>query len=314
VKPIEVSAPSNIALIKYMGKTAESGNLPANASLSYTLEHLRSFVTIEPGGRQDEWKPLQGFDELKLSEVGLRKFLSHFALLKNEWKIPGNYVIRSANNFPADAGLASSASSFAALTLAAAALAREVHGEIRSPEDLSRWSRRGSGSSCRSFFTPWALWKSDGAEAIEELDLKLEHAVILVEESRKEVSSSEAHRRVTSSSLFAGRVERAEKRLMELTNSLKAGMWKEACELCWAEFWDMHALFETSRPQFGYMQPGTLAALNKMRSIWSEEGDGPMVTMDAGANVHVLLRPDQTARADKWLHGFKTKTSWAQRA
>ena len=61
MKRIEASAPSNIALIKYMGKTSESGNWPTNASLSYTLEHLRSFVVLEPeGGEQDQWKPLAG--------------------------------------------------------------------------------------------------------------------------------------------------------------------------------------------------------------------------------------------------------------
>lgn len=313
MKRIEASAPSNIALIKYMGKTSESGNWPTNASLSYTLEHLRSFVVLEPVGKhdgeQDVWKPLEGFEEIKLNEVGLRKFLAHFQLLKQEWKIPGHYVIKSANNFPSDCGLASSASSFAALTLAAANLAREIHGEIKGPEELSRWSRRGSGSSCRSFFSPWALWRSEGAESVD-LDLKLEHAVILVEEARKDVSSSEAHKRVTSSTLFEGRVERAEKRLKELTNSLKAGMWKEAYELCWTEFWDMHALFETSRPQFGYMQPGTLAALNRLREVWNKEGDGPLVTMDAGANVHILLRADQVGASAKWLEGFKTRTSW----
>src|SRR5262245_57856701 len=116
---VEASAPSNIALIKYMGKEPGSGNRPANASLSYTLEHLRSFVVIEPADK-NEWRPLPGFEPLQLSETGLKKFLGHLERLKAHWKIPGHHRVLSANNFPADCGLASSASSFAALTLAVA--------------------------------------------------------------------------------------------------------------------------------------------------------------------------------------------------
>src|SRR5690349_16799169 len=96
---VEASAPSNIALIKYMGKTATSGNLSTNASLSYTLEHLRSFVTIEEAN-EETWAPLSGLFELNLSLTGQAKFLAHFKRLKAEWKIPGNYLLRSANNFP----------------------------------------------------------------------------------------------------------------------------------------------------------------------------------------------------------------------
>jgi diphosphomevalonate decarboxylase len=69
---VEASAPSNIALIKYMGKTLATGNIPTNASLSYTLEHLRSFVTLESAGA-DSWQPLAGLPELKLSQAGQDK-------------------------------------------------------------------------------------------------------------------------------------------------------------------------------------------------------------------------------------------------
>lgn len=307
---IEASAPSNIALIKYMGKTSQASNLPSNASLSYTLEHLRSFVVIEPGGQQDEWKPLEGFKEIKLSETGLNKFLRHFDRLKTQWKISGNYIIRSANNFPSDCGLASSASSFAALTLATARLAERMHPDQKlSLSELSKRSRGGSGSSCRSFYSPWALWRGEGAEPTE-IELHLDHAVIIVEDSVKPVSSSQAHQRVATSALFKGRTERAEARLSQLTEDLKNNRWREAYEICWAEFWDMHALFETSTPHFGYMQPKTLEVLSHLRGIWEKESDGPIVTLDAGANVHILIRPEQRAKADQWLKNYKSLSSW----
>lgn len=305
---IEVSAPSNIALIKYMGKTASSGNLPTNASLSYTLEHLRSFVTIEEA-QTDDWQPLAGLPELKLSQHGREKFLNHFKKLKVHWEISGNYLLRSANNFASDCGLASSASSFAALTLATYELALRSGKKAESVADLSRLSRQGSGSSCRSFFSPWAIWRGEGAEAVA-LNVQLEHAVILAGEEKKAVSSSEAHQRVASSLLFEGRAERAEKRLQALLSSLQAGTWRESFELCWSEFWDMHALFESSLPSFGYMNNETMRILNYLRTIWEKMGDGPLVTMDAGANVHLLFRSEQTARAETWLKDFKHLQSW----
>lgn len=306
---IEVSAPSNIALIKYMGKTSTSGNLPSNASFSYTLEHLRSHVVIEEA-KNDQWAPLAGYMPIELSDLGRSKFMNHFSKLKTAWEIQGNFRLLSANDFPSDCGLASSASSFAALTLAAYELARAQRSEFKlSSRELSKWSRQGSGSSCRSFFSPWAVWQDDGAEELA-LDLKLDHAVVIVEGAVKAVSSSQAHVRVPSSLLFEGRTERADQRMQRLISALKTSQWAEAFELCWAEFWDMHALFETSQPSFGYMQPTSLLVLQKLKNIWRETGDGPLVTMDAGPNIHLLLRADQRAAADQWLDGFKIIKSW----
>ena len=142
------------------------------------------------------------------------------------------------------------------------------------------------------------------------LDLKLAHACVIVEDAVKTVSSSEAHVRVTTSALYRGRPERATERLETLTHALRVGDWHQAYEICWAEFWDMHALFETSRPSFGYMTAETFRVLARMREAWTREGDGPLVTMDAGPNVHLLLRPDQIARAEAWLDGFTTLRSW----
>jgi len=124
------------------------------------------------------------------------------------------------------------------------------------------------------------------------------HQVIVVNGEAKTVSSSEAHRRVVSSALFRGRVERAEERMTALISALETNRWSDAFEIAWAEFWDMHALFETSRPAFGYMTSGSMDVLTFVRDeFWEREGDGPLVTMDAGPNVHLLFRPDAAGRA-----------------
>lgn len=294
---VKTLAPSNIALIKYMGKTSSTGNVPTNASLSFTLDHLVSWVEIEysPGADQWKWEPLPETKPFEMSDKGRTKFIGFAQRLADQFRLPGQYLVRSGNSFPAACGIASSASSFAALTKAMCQLQQQVNGASVPLSEQSRLSRLGSGSSCRSLFGPWAIWKTDGAEPLELPISNLLHDVIIVDESEKQVSSSEAHLRVSSSLLFEGRPARAERRLRELLESLRLQDWRRSCSLVWEEFWDMHALFETSRPAFGYISERSVAVLNMTRRLWSQKKDGPMVTMDAGPNVHLLWRPDQTA-------------------
>lgn len=303
---IEATAPSNIALIKYMGKIAGTGNKPTNGSLSYTLPNLLTAVEIEKiEGRQDRWAPISktGFAAPELSEKGRAKFLTHFAALKDAFGGSGAYEIRSGNNFPSDCGLASSASSFAALTLGAA----KTFGSKADASELSKWSRKGSGSSCRSLFGPWALWRSEGAEPIDLGYPDLLHAAVIIHAGVKSVSSSDAHVRVTTSPKFAGRPERAEKRLTELTTALKEKNWKESYRLTWDEFNDMHELFETSGEPFKYRDKNSQNVVEACKHIWNHKDDGPLVTMDAGPNVHLLFRQDQRELADKMVNHFREK-------
>lgn len=318
MQSVIASAPSNIALIKYMGKTQTQGNLPTNASLSYTLDHLRTSVKLSPHiGSTDVWSALEGdeFEPMRLSDKGQARFLAHLQFLKKQWGIEQNFLVESANNFPSDCGLASSASSFAALTLAAAQMFQQIKPQVWGEDlrTLSGFSRQGSGSSCRSLYTPWALWAAEYAEPIELPYKKFIHQVIIVEASKKEVSSSEAHKLVAQSSLFPGRIERAERRLKELTHSLRAQEWQKSFDIVWAEFWDMHALFATCAPPFMYMTSGSQKVLEEILQFWKTHGDGPLVTMDAGANVHFMWREDQKemakAQEKHWQQHFRVISS-----
>lgn len=309
---IEASAPSNIALIKYMGKIETKNNRPTNSSLSYSLEKLRSFVRLKKNesATEDKWSFYERSDLLKmnLSEKGLAKFLGHLDLLKKEFKIKGFFDVESGNNFPADCGLASSASSYAALTLAVHEwVQKNAAGAIAPyrPKELSKLSQKGSGSSCRSFFSPWALWHHDGAEAMQFPYQNLKHQVILCDEKKKDVSSSEAHLRVTSSDLFKGRPERAEERLKLLVQSLREQQWKAAYQITWSEFWDMHMLFHTSVPPFMYMNGLCFQVLKELNDYWNAKNDGPLITMDAGSNIHLLYRPDQKADYFEMINKFR---------
>lgn len=311
---IESSAPSNIALIKYMGKSDATVNRPTNASLSWTLENLRTFVRIQKRTdlSADQWAAFLRPDlrPIDLSVKGKDKFLTYFALLKKEFKLSGFYQIESANNFPSDCGLASSASSFAALTkcahevyLAESALKAKPY----TAKELSKLSQKGSGSSCRSFFSPWGLWHDSGAEDIQLPLKKLRHMVILCDESVKSVSSSEAHKLVLTSEHFKGRPERATDRLQNLISALRENQWGEAHQICWNEFWDMHNLFHTSIPAFMYMNGPTMEVLNYLNRDWLQTQDGPLITMDAGSNIHLLFREEQTELYQKIQNQWANK-------
>ncbi len=302
-------APSNIALIKYMGKIDASVNLPTNASISYTLNELLSFVELEAtDAGQDSWQAIarDDCDLLALSDTGQQRFIKHLNFLKQQFNYQGHFIIRSGNNFPANCGLASSAASFAALTrVACTALAELTQRELPKITKMAQLSRKGSGSSCRSFYSPWCLWREDTVETVELPYPELLHQVVVVGAAAKEVATSAAHLRVPSSSLFNGRIARAEARLDNLLTAFEQQDWRQAYHITWQEFWDMHALFETAEPPFGYFTADTFAVLEQMRRVWQDHKDGPLVTMDAGPNVHLLWRPDQQALAQQTRQQLK---------
>ncbi len=279
-----------------MGKLDQEINIPANSSLSYTLDHLESTVELQVSSfSADTWSPLkkEGL-AVELSAQGQERFLNHLKNLKDFYKVKEYFKVQSANNFSSDCGLASSASSFAALTKTADMAFRDLGYKNQSNFTLYQLSRMGSGSSCRSFFAPWAIWRERDVSAPEFPFKNLVHKVLLVDSKAKKISSKEAHTRVQTSLLFKDRKDRAELRLDCLVDALRNQDWIHAFQITWNEFWDMHALFETSNPSFRYMTTETFKALTVLHNFWDRKGDGPLVTMDAGPNIHLLFRADQT--------------------
>jgi diphosphomevalonate decarboxylase len=296
MQSISASMPTNIALIKYMGKKEAQKNIPANASLSYTLNHLTSQVTLTPiEDTQDIWESVEPKE----------RFIRHLDFLRETFQIKQYFKIQSENNFPTGCGLASSASSFAALTV----VALKAFGVSVSREEQAHLSRQGSGSSCRSFFSPFVLWQEKSVQKITLPVENLIHHVIVVSREPKNISSSEAHRRVQTSALYAGREKRASQRLENLIYNFEQQNWEKAYYIIWQEFWDMFALFETAEKPFTYLLPESLMVLQYLRQQWEIDHDGPLVTMDAGPNVHVLFRKDQTATIEKLKAVFQNKFS-----
>lgn len=301
-------APANIALIKYMGKKDKEKNIPDNASLSYTLNNLLSTVVLEQtSGKKDFWEPLitPGTNEFILSSDGQQRFLQHLNRIKEYFYFSGSFIVRSNNNFPHSSGLASSASSFAALTKAAVLAIGELSNQtIPSIEQQAKLSMQGSGSSCRSFFSPWALWEGDQVKAMDLPYKELLHQVIIISHAEKQVSSSEAHQRVKSSSSYATRSLRATENLKVLLNAMREQDWPSIYQICWREFQDMHQLFMSCNEPFSYISEKSQEALDTLQDLWERKNDGPIITMDAGPNIHLLYRPDQAEMARQFKQDY----------
>lgn len=267
-----------------MGK--EAGNIPCNASLSHSIDRFKTKVSLELAER-DEFE-----NSMNLSQFSVDRFLNHLSYIKDLTGCSENFLVKSQNNFPHSSGIASSASSFAALTLCSFKAICDIKKiPVPSYEEMSQISRVASGSSCRSFFQGWVIWEKDSAKSID-LPLLL-HDLVLVDAKTKSKPSSEAHKLVRTSLLFQGRPERANLRLKNLISALSDNKWHDVYQICWEEFWDMHSLFETSCPHFGYMTEDTLAVLKLVQDFWGNYKDGPIITVDAGPNVHLLWRKDQ---------------------
>ena len=307
-----------IDLGSHLSKTDEEKlwfkNLAVNASLSYTLKHFVTTVQIESGDRKDKWqafkedpfknkKPYHSSKPIllhsSLSQTEQKKFLDFFIFLKRFFLIPGYYTISSQNNFPKAIGSASSASSFSALTLAVYKLAREKSSlkpeKLKSikAQELAHLSRSGSGSACRSLFSPWCLWEGYKIHSFECSWNRLLHQLVIVDSKDKKIDSTQAHERVKTSPLFTQRADRANKRLHALKASLNLEDWRKCFQICYEEFLDIHSLFESSKPSFSYKTAETQKVLNEIVHFWKQRQDGPLITMDAGSNVHLLYRNNQ---------------------
>ena len=300
----KATAPANIALIKYMGKM--EGNRAVNPSLSMTLSAFQTSVEIAlvSEGDRDTWRPLP--DSSPLREESTKKFMNFFTSLKTRAEVQGSFEVRSGNNFPSDAGLASSASSFAALTKAATLAFCELKNTpMPNAETMALISRAGSGSSCRSFFSPWCAWEGDSIHAVESKLPPLVDMVVVVESGYKKVSSSEAHLKIKSSPLFLGRPERAAIRMEAAKKALLSADYKTLAEISWAELWDMHSLFHTANPPFFYFSPETISVLRWVENMWEKNGTGPIATIDAGPNVHLLVPEAERGEYRKAISNFR---------
>jgi diphosphomevalonate decarboxylase len=308
-----IQAPANIAFIKYWGARDLERAIPRNPSLSMTLESCATRCTVEllPEGSKDEvWlsEPDGGFRSPAHDfEERMRRQLDRIRAWAGS---RAAFRVATKNGFPTAGGLASSASGFAALTLAAAgALGR---GEAPRAE-LSRLARAsGSGSAARSVFGGYVEWpgpKETGKAADDPAAAQIAPAdhwdlcdvIAVVEIGPKVVSSLEGHRRAPASPYYEKRQELLPARLERVRRAIAGRDLEQLGPVIEEEAIDLHLIAMSSQPPIFYWSPGTIGVLRAVREL-RQEGLHAYATMDAGANVHVICEPesvdDVAARLD----------------
>jgi diphosphomevalonate decarboxylase len=211
--------------------------------------------------------------------------------------------VESQNNFPISAGLASSASGFAALSLAAG----QAAGLKLEEKDLSRLARRGSGSACRSIpggFVEWQAGSNDedsyAFSIADRSHWDLVDCITLVSQEEKLVSSKSGHSLANTSIFQAPRLADTPRRLSICRKAILERDFDRLAGITELDSNLMHAVMITSTPTLLYWQPATVTIMQAVNA-WRNEGLAVCYTIDAGPNVHVLCLHSQQERISERL-------------
>lgn len=289
-------APSNIAFTKYWGKKDEVLRLPENGSISMCLSNLLTTTTVEfsPNYQQDEITINGGGVEGGEAE----RVIKHLDRVRKLAGIVEKAKVASNNNFPSGTGLSSSASGFAALTLAASKAA----GLDLSEKDLSILARQGAGSACRSIPSGFVEWL-DGDTSETSYAVQIfppDHwasadVVAVVSEGKKEVPTSEGHALAQSSPFMKTRLLHMKEKNKLVKKLIQDKNFKEFGELTEAEALELHAIMLTQQPYLIYWTTGTLQIM-KLTSHWREEGLEVYFTVNTGQDIHLICEEKDVER------------------
>ncbi|MDA1195059.1 MAG: diphosphomevalonate decarboxylase [Planctomycetota bacterium] len=294
-------ATSNIALVKYWGKRDEALNLPTTGSISVTLDALTTRTTVA-------FDPALPADDIALDghPAGTPRMARFLDLVRDLAGVRTYARVQSRNDFPTGAGLASSASGFAALALACdAALGLGLDAPA-----LSALARRGSGSAARSLLGGFAEMQpgsaADGhdayAVALAPPDaLPLVMLIAVTAAGPKAVGSTEGMRRTeTTSPYHPAWVESTRRDLGRMRDAIAARDLEQVGHLAETNALRMHANMLAAEPALFYWNAATVAAIQTVHALRAA-GTGAWITIDAGPQVKVICAPIDAATVEKAL-------------
>lgn len=298
----------NIAFIKYWGTHDARLNMPLNDSLSMNLGALTTQTTVEFDDALEKDEIIIG--EESPDETTQARVVAQLGRIRSEAKTQAKARVHSRNNFPSGAGIASSASAFAALTLAGTRAAGLELGE----RNLSILARQGSGSAARSIPGGFVEWlaatnttsTSDLSYARQLMPPEawdLHDIIAVVSPEPKKVGSTEGHSVAGTSPFFGERLSRLPIRYHRVRRELLAKNLKGFGPDLEAEAIELHMIAMTSRPPIFYWLPGTVRVMDAVRQ-WRSEGLEAYYTLDAGPNVHVLVEAKNADELAKRVRGL----------
>lgn len=300
-------AHTNIALIKYWGKADEALIIPMNNSLSVTLDRFYTETRVTFDETLTEDQLILNGEAVNAKESA--KIQRYMEMIRKEAGISEHALIESENFVPTAAGLASSASAYAAL----AGACNETLQLGLSDKDLSRLARRGSGSASRSIYGGFAEWEKGNddetsfAHRVEADGWENELAMVFVvinNKSKKVSSRSGMSLTRDTSRFYQYWLDNVEPDLKETKEAIAQKDFKRMGEVIEANGLRMHATNLGAQPPFTYLVPESYDAMRIVHEC-REAGLPCYFTMDAGPNVKVLIeKKNQQAIVDKFLQEF----------
>lgn len=286
-------ANTNIALVKYWGKSNNPFNIPAVSSLSMTLNDLGTRVTLSQIAGTSHEIFIEGRPAMPKACTRVMAYLEQ---VREIYGFFGCFHIDSHSTVPYAAGIASSASFFAAL---AKALDHILDLGL-SLRDQSILARMGSGSAARSMFCGFsALYGgsrhahedayASGIAAHSELDLHMIMAVI--DDQQKPISSRDAMDACKKTSpFFQAFVDSHDSDFTEAVAALNDGSFATLGAIMEHSTLKMFATMWSAQPAINFWQPNSLAVIDLIYRLRREHGPIAYFTMDAGPNVKILCR------------------------
>lgn len=285
----------NIALVKYWGKREPRLNLPAVGSLSITLDTLSTRTQLRFDPALDEDRITLNGHQASAGEA--RRITECLNLLRERAGSRARAVVDSRNNFPTGAGLASSASGFAALVVAAAQ-ALEL---ALSPAEFSELARRGSGSAARSIFGGFVEMahggRADGTDAVAApvlaaAEWPLSVVIAVTSEAAKHIGSTDGMTLTRETSPFyAAWTATAEDDLREARHAVERRDFEALAAVSEYSCLKMHGLAMSARPGLIYWNGATVNCMQRVRAL-RESGIPVFFTVDAGPQVKAICLPD----------------------
>ncbi|PAV28185.1 diphosphomevalonate decarboxylase [Virgibacillus profundi] len=298
-------AHTNIALIKYWGKREEKIILPTNNSLSLTLDGFYTTTTVD--FQEELSADIFTLNDQSISGVQYDQVTKFLDLIRKSAGKDNLFAhVKSINEVPTAAGFASSASGFAAL----AAAGSKAIGLGLSDQELSRLTRQGSGSACRSVYGGFAEWemgkKADGSDSYAVPIAPADHwdvrvAAVVLTAKMKKVSSREGMKRtVDTSAFYSGWLDGIPQDLKQLKEGIKHRDFEKVGQTAEANCLKMHATTLGANPPFTYWLDTTMAVMQTVQAMRAN-GILAYFTIDAGPNVKVLYLPENEKSVEKTL-------------
>ncbi len=305
-------ATPNIAVVKYWGKRDNWLNLPNNGSISVTMDNsLRTITSVRFDGKlKTDWLILNGTQASQQELARAKKVLDS---VRKAAKIKAHAAVASENSFPTAAGIASSASGFAALACAAA----DAAGLNASARELSVFARLGSGSACRSVLGGFVEWrmgsKRDGSDsyAVQIAPARhwpsLRNVIAITDFDRKRVGSAEGMELTTrTSALYPERVKSRPRIVRMMKKAIAERDLASFLELAMRESSHMHAVMLDTFPPIMYLNDVSREIIRAVHEFNARKGGiCAGYTFDAGPNAHVYTEGKYENEVEKMLRGIK---------